>query len=119
MFLLKFVCCFMYRHTLFGFFTSLVDAYTKCLMPSKEDTAKLEEYLSDDQSTFSQFFLVFTIAILVVCWRLVLYSLTSCIQSLEYVYMADCSINASVYVFKAGNMPKKLLYGSKRRKIGA
>merc|ERR1719161_747839 len=29
-------------HALFGYFTSLVDAYTKCLMPNKEEVQKLK-----------------------------------------------------------------------------
>lgn len=30
-------------HNLFGYFTSLVDAYTKCLMPNKDDVEKLKK----------------------------------------------------------------------------
>merc|ERR1712060_767504 len=30
-------------HALFGYFTSLVDAYTKCLMPSKDEVEKLKK----------------------------------------------------------------------------
>jgi len=30
-------------HALFGYFTSLVDAYTKCLMPNKEEVEKLKK----------------------------------------------------------------------------
>mmetsp|Transcript_60293 Transcript_60293/g.155272 ORF Transcript_60293/g.155272 Transcript_60293/m.155272 type:complete len:709 (+) Transcript_60293:66-2192(+) len=30
-------------HALFGYFTSLVDAYTKCLMPNKDDIEKLKK----------------------------------------------------------------------------
>merc|ERR1740138_1151367 len=30
-------------HALFGYFTSLVDAYTKCLMPNKEEVDKLKK----------------------------------------------------------------------------
>mmetsp|Transcript_15605 Transcript_15605/g.35835 ORF Transcript_15605/g.35835 Transcript_15605/m.35835 type:complete len:695 (-) Transcript_15605:114-2198(-) len=30
-------------HALFGYFTSLVDAYTKCLMPNKDEVAKLSK----------------------------------------------------------------------------
>jgi len=30
-------------HTLFGYFTSLVDAYTKCLMPNKDEVEKLKK----------------------------------------------------------------------------
>merc|ERR1712125_263272 len=30
-------------HALFGYFTSLVDAYTKCLMPNKDDVEKLKK----------------------------------------------------------------------------
>ena len=33
-------------HALFGYFTSLVDAYTKCLMPNKEEVEKLKKCLS-------------------------------------------------------------------------
>merc|ERR1712100_201422 len=30
-------------HALFGYFTSLVDAYTKCLMPNKDEVEKLKK----------------------------------------------------------------------------
>merc|ERR1712217_331763 len=30
-------------HALFGYFTSLVDAYTKCLMPNKEEVERLKK----------------------------------------------------------------------------
>merc|ERR1719473_952441 len=30
-------------HALFGYFTSLVDAYTKCLMPNKDEIEKLKK----------------------------------------------------------------------------
>jgi len=31
-------------HALFGYFTSLVDAYTKCLMPNKEEVERLKKF---------------------------------------------------------------------------
>jgi len=36
-------------HALFGYFTSLVDAYTKCLMPNKEEVEKLKRCLNSSQ----------------------------------------------------------------------
>jgi len=36
-------------HALFGYFTSLVDAYTKCLMPYKEEVEKLKRCLNSSQ----------------------------------------------------------------------
>mmetsp|Transcript_49999 Transcript_49999/g.99325 ORF Transcript_49999/g.99325 Transcript_49999/m.99325 type:complete len:706 (+) Transcript_49999:75-2192(+) len=33
-------------HALFGYFTSLVDAYTKCLMPNKEEVEKLKKCMA-------------------------------------------------------------------------
>eukprot|EP00398_MALV-I-01_sp_L67-1_P000856 gene856-297_t len=36
-------------HSLFGFFTALVDAYTKCLLPAKEDLETLKEYIASDE----------------------------------------------------------------------
>merc|ERR1719421_210913 len=32
-------------HALFGYFTSLVDAYTKCLMPNKDEIDKLKKFV--------------------------------------------------------------------------
>jgi len=32
---------------LFGYFTSLVDAYTKCLMPNKDEVEKLKKHLQE------------------------------------------------------------------------
>jgi len=37
-------------HALFGYFTSLVDAYTKCLMPSKDDMDNLKARAKDSRS---------------------------------------------------------------------
>merc|ERR1712151_1400179 len=34
-------------HALFGYFTSLVDAYTKCLMPNKDEVEKLTKWVSN------------------------------------------------------------------------
>merc|ERR1719506_2651975 len=34
-------------HALFGYFTSLVDAYTKCLMPNKEEIERMKLYCQD------------------------------------------------------------------------
>jgi len=34
-------------HALFGYFTSLVDAYTKCLMPNKDEVEKLKKSLAN------------------------------------------------------------------------
>eukprot|EP00933_Yihiella_yeosuensis_P030521 TRINITY_DN24163_c0_g1_i1.p1 TRINITY_DN24163_c0_g1~~TRINITY_DN24163_c0_g1_i1.p1 ORF type:complete len:699 (-),score=262.40 TRINITY_DN24163_c0_g1_i1:188-2284(-) len=34
-------------HALFGYFTSLVDAYTKCLMPNKEEVEKLKRCMTN------------------------------------------------------------------------
>mmetsp|Transcript_48393 Transcript_48393/g.135186 ORF Transcript_48393/g.135186 Transcript_48393/m.135186 type:complete len:712 (-) Transcript_48393:121-2256(-) len=34
-------------HALFGYFTSLVDAYTKCLMPNKEEVEKLKKWVAN------------------------------------------------------------------------
>ncbi|CAE8712043.1 unnamed protein product [Polarella glacialis] len=36
-------------HALFGYFTSLVDAYTKCLMPNKEEVEKLKRCMNSTQ----------------------------------------------------------------------
>lgn len=36
-------------HALFGYFTSLVDAYTKCLMPNKEEIEKLKKCIAHPQ----------------------------------------------------------------------
>jgi len=33
-------------HALFGYFTSLVDAYTKCLMPNKDELEKMKKYVN-------------------------------------------------------------------------
>merc|ERR1712187_877245 len=33
-------------HALFGYFTSLVDAYTKCLMPNKDELEKLKKFMN-------------------------------------------------------------------------
>jgi len=34
-------------HILFGYFTSLVDAYSKCLVPRKDELIKLQKYIDD------------------------------------------------------------------------
>merc|ERR1712032_790790 len=34
-------------HALFGYFTSLVDAYTKCLMPNKDEVEKLKKCVAN------------------------------------------------------------------------
>merc|ERR1712228_1162276 len=36
-------------HALFGYFTSLVDAYTKCLMPNKDEVEKLTKFAESPQ----------------------------------------------------------------------
>ena len=36
-------------HALFGYFTSLVDAYTKCLMPNKDEVEKLKKCINNMQ----------------------------------------------------------------------
>merc|ERR1712151_1000199 len=36
-------------HALFGYFTSLVDAYTKCLMPNKDEIEKLTKFAESPQ----------------------------------------------------------------------
>eukprot|EP00438_Fugacium_kawagutii_P031750 Skav201266 [mRNA] locus=scaffold1810:12507:24590:+ [translate_table: standard] len=36
-------------HALFGYFTSLVDAYTKCLMPNKDEVEKLKKCINNPQ----------------------------------------------------------------------
>eukprot|EP00928_Gymnodinium_smaydae_P048402 TRINITY_DN32354_c0_g1_i1.p1 TRINITY_DN32354_c0_g1~~TRINITY_DN32354_c0_g1_i1.p1 ORF type:complete len:722 (+),score=251.36 TRINITY_DN32354_c0_g1_i1:92-2257(+) len=36
-------------HALFGYFTSLVDAYTKCLMPNKDEVEKLKKLVENGQ----------------------------------------------------------------------
>merc|ERR1712187_1036729 len=41
-------------HALFGYFTSLVDAYTKCLMPNKDEVEKLKKSVSDNREVLDK-----------------------------------------------------------------
>merc|ERR1712083_673061 len=41
-------------HALFGYFTSLVDAYTKCLMPNKDEVEKLKKCMNDPREVFDK-----------------------------------------------------------------
>ena len=41
-------------HLLFGYFTSLVDAYSKCLVPRKEELIKLQKYVDDSSTILEQ-----------------------------------------------------------------
>merc|ERR1712050_486650 len=41
-------------HALFGYFTSLVDAYTKCLMPNKDEIEKLRKCVSDNREVLDK-----------------------------------------------------------------
>jgi len=46
-------------HALFGYFTSLVDAYTKCLMPNKEEVEKLKKMMNNKQDVVDKAMLRF------------------------------------------------------------
>eukprot|EP00930_Biecheleria_cincta_P078129 TRINITY_DN6552_c0_g1_i1.p1 TRINITY_DN6552_c0_g1~~TRINITY_DN6552_c0_g1_i1.p1 ORF type:complete len:703 (-),score=210.82 TRINITY_DN6552_c0_g1_i1:76-2184(-) len=46
-------------HALFGYFTSLVDAYTKCLMPNKEEVEKLKKMIGNKQDVLDKAMLRF------------------------------------------------------------
>ncbi|CAJ1348154.1 unnamed protein product [Effrenium voratum] len=41
-------------HALFGYFTSLVDAYTKCLMPNKDEVEKLKKCMNNMQEVMDK-----------------------------------------------------------------
>eukprot|EP00490_Sorites_sp_Unknown_P012108 CAMPEP_0114698000 /NCGR_PEP_ID=MMETSP0191-20121206/74396_1 /TAXON_ID=126664 /ORGANISM="Sorites sp." /LENGTH=699 /DNA_ID=CAMNT_0001997757 /DNA_START=40 /DNA_END=2137 /DNA_ORIENTATION=- len=41
-------------HALFGYFTSLVDAYTKCLMPNKDEVEKLKKCINNAQEVMDK-----------------------------------------------------------------
>eukprot|EP00411_Alexandrium_monilatum_P062476 CAMPEP_0175525502 /NCGR_PEP_ID=MMETSP0096-20121207/19136_1 /TAXON_ID=311494 /ORGANISM="Alexandrium monilatum, Strain CCMP3105" /LENGTH=704 /DNA_ID=CAMNT_0016828109 /DNA_START=22 /DNA_END=2136 /DNA_ORIENTATION=- len=41
-------------HALFGYFTSLVDAYTKCLMPNKDEVEKLKRCVASAQEVMDK-----------------------------------------------------------------
>jgi len=41
-------------HALFGYFTSLVDAYTKCLMPNKDEMEKLRKCMTSTQEVMDK-----------------------------------------------------------------
>ncbi|CAE7218188.1 SF3A1, partial [Symbiodinium pilosum] len=41
-------------HALFGYFTSLVDAYTKCLMPNKDEVEKLKKCTGNPQEVIDK-----------------------------------------------------------------
>ncbi len=41
-------------HLLFGYFTSLVDAYSRCLMPRKDELIKLQRYVADPSLILEQ-----------------------------------------------------------------
>ena len=41
-------------HALFGYFTSLVDAYTKCLMPNKDEVEKLKKCINNTQEVIDK-----------------------------------------------------------------
>lgn len=41
-------------HALFGYFTSLVDAYTKCLMPNKDEVEKLKKCINNMQEVMDK-----------------------------------------------------------------
>mmetsp|Transcript_1763 Transcript_1763/g.3934 ORF Transcript_1763/g.3934 Transcript_1763/m.3934 type:complete len:697 (+) Transcript_1763:132-2222(+) len=41
-------------HALFGYFTSLVDSYTKCMMPNKEEVEKLKKYIANPQEVMDR-----------------------------------------------------------------